>query len=273
LAAHLRAARPNIEVRCFDLNLAYYNQALAWLADGRLRLAFKGLDQAATAARVAEALAVLTTPGPAFYDPARYDQAAADYLRLGDLLSPVMSAQARRAALGQKLDPRLERFFTELLAPLTEFAPDAVGLSALFSQQLPFALGLARRLKDRGAATLLGGATLSVMPRPEGLLLNPLGAGLDCLIVGEGEAGLTAWLAGAAPADTPGLVWREGASTRATPPGMVEDLAALPAPDFSGLDPAAYHSPAPVLPYLGARGCFWQRCAFCTHRQIGRAHV
>lgn len=272
LAAHLRAARPQVEVRLFDLNLAYHQQALRWLAEGRLRLAFKGLDQAATAARVAAAMAVLTTPGPdfqdsTFLDPDRHDRAAADYLRFGDLLSPVMSAQARRAALGQKLDPMLERFFTELLAPLTEFAPDAVGLSALFSQQLPFALGLARRLKEQGAATLLGGATLSVMPRPEGLLMNPLGAGLDCLIVGEGEAGLAAWLAGAEPSATPGLVWREDAGTRATPPGMVEDLAALPAPDFSGLDPAAYHSPAPVLPYLGARGCFWRRCAFCTHRQ------
>jgi hypothetical protein len=267
LAAHLRASRPEVEVRCFDLNLAYHSQALAWLAEGRLRLAFKGLDQAATATRVAAALAVLTTPGPAFHDPARYDQAAADYLRFGDLLGPVMSAQARRAAAGQTLAPLMERFFSELLQPLTEFAPQAVGLSALFSQQLPFALGLARRLKGQGMFTILGGATLSVMPRPERLLSAPLGTGLNCLIVGEGEAGLAAWLAGAEPEAVPGLVWREGEATRATPPGMVEDLGALPAPDFTGFDLAACHGPALVLPYLGARGCFWQRCAFCTHCQ------
>jgi hypothetical protein len=275
LAAHLRASRPEVEVRCFDLNLAYYSQALAWLAEGRLRLAFKGQDQAATAARVAAALAVLTAPGPAFHDSARYDQAAADYLRFGDLLGPVMSAQARRAAAGQGLDPMIARFYAELLTSLLDFAPQAVGLSALFSQQLPFALGLARWLKDRGVFTMLGGATLSVMPRPERLLTDPLGKGLDCLMVGEGEAGLTAWLAGAEPKAVPGLVWRAGGETRATPPGMVADLAALaalPAPDFTGLgldgfDLTSYHSPAPVLPYLGARGCFWQRCAFCTHRQ------
>ncbi len=271
LAARVRATQPHVEVRCFDLNLAYYQQALAWLADGRLRLAFKGLNQAATAERVAKALHTLTTSGPAFHDPARYDQAAADYLRLGDLLGPVMSAQARRAAAGLGLDPMIERFMAELLRPLMNFAPQTVGLSALFSQQLPFALGLARRLKDQGLptdiSTILGGATLSVMPRPERLLENPLGAGLDYLIMGEGEAGLDAWLAGALPEAVPGLVWREGQGARSTPPGMVEDLAALPVPDFSGLEPAAHHSPAPVIPYLGARGCFWRRCAFCTHRQ------
>jgi hypothetical protein len=48
-------------------------------------------------------MAVLSAPGPAFFEPAHYYLAAVDYLRFSDLLAPVMSAQARRAAAGQRL--------------------------------------------------------------------------------------------------------------------------------------------------------------------------
>lgn len=34
-------------------------------------------------------------------------------------------------------------------------------------------------------------------------------------------------------------------------------------PDFSGLDPAGYLNPHPVLPVTASRGCYWERCLFC----------
>ncbi len=34
-------------------------------------------------------------------------------------------------------------------------------------------------------------------------------------------------------------------------------------PDFSGLDPADYLSPEPVLPLTASRGCYWKGCLFC----------
>jgi hypothetical protein len=43
----------------------------------------------------------------------------------------------------------------------------------------------------------------------------------------------------------------------------VEDLNALPAPDFEGLPLREYLAPAPVLPILVGKGCYFNRCKFC----------
>jgi hypothetical protein len=276
LAAWVRERLPEIDLRLFDLNLAYHELAHDWMRQGRLRLAFKHATPEETAARVAQALALLTGQAPGFDDPATYQQAAAVYLRWERLINPVFSAQASRIA--QMLPPGggTAPFFAQLLHPLTDWTPHLVGLSALFSQQLPWALGLARRMKQAGAATVLGGATLAVMPEPQRLLSGPLadkmGRGLDWLIAGEGELGLEALARGLSrgdpdPESVPGLIWRAGAGLGINPSQAPDDLAALPLPDFDDFDLAAYHSPSLVLPYLGARGCWWKKCAYCTHRQ------
>jgi anaerobic magnesium-protoporphyrin IX monomethyl ester cyclase len=44
-----------------------------------------------------------------------------------------------------------------------------------------------------------------------------------------------------------------------------EDINSLPTPDFDGLPLDKYLSPVRVLPLQSSRGCYWGRCAFCTH--------
>ena len=43
----------------------------------------------------------------------------------------------------------------------------------------------------------------------------------------------------------------------------VEDIDALPTPDFAGLDFKDYLAPYPVLPILTGKGCYFNRCKFC----------
>jgi hypothetical protein len=43
----------------------------------------------------------------------------------------------------------------------------------------------------------------------------------------------------------------------------VEDVSSLPTPDFDGLPLDDYLSPAPVLPILTGKGCYFNRCKFC----------
>jgi radical SAM superfamily enzyme YgiQ (UPF0313 family) len=123
------------------------------------------------------------------------------------------------------------------------------------------------------------------MPDPERLLSSPtpilagrengtldLGTLVDCLIVGEGEAGLSSLAQNPAfgrdrLADVPGLVYRDEGGLRGNKPSAIKDLNLLPVPDFSDFALTRYHSPVPVLPYLSSRGCPWRRCAFCTHRK------
>jgi radical SAM superfamily enzyme YgiQ (UPF0313 family) len=53
----------------------------------------------------------------------------------------------------------------------------------------------------------------------------------------------------------------------------MEDLKALPPPDFDGLSLDRYFSPALVLPYDPTRGCYWGQCTFCHYglAEVGTA--
>jgi hypothetical protein len=53
----------------------------------------------------------------------------------------------------------------------------------------------------------------------------------------------------------------------------MEDLRALPAPDFDGLPLDRYLSPRLVLPYDPTRGCYWGKCTFCHYglAEVGTA--
>ena len=53
----------------------------------------------------------------------------------------------------------------------------------------------------------------------------------------------------------------------------MEDLRALPPPDFDGLPLDRYLSPTLVLPYDPTRGCYWGKCTFCHYglAEVGTA--
>jgi len=53
----------------------------------------------------------------------------------------------------------------------------------------------------------------------------------------------------------------------------MEDLKALPAPDFDGLPLDRYFAPKLVLPYDPTRGCYWGKCTFCHYglAEVGTA--
>jgi hypothetical protein len=44
----------------------------------------------------------------------------------------------------------------------------------------------------------------------------------------------------------------------------------LPPPSFDGLPLSEYLTPEPILPMLSSRGCYWTRCAFCSHYHLFR---
>ena len=216
----------------------------------------------------------------AFLNLEAYNRHAAVYASFDSVLNGLFDGFARKMLAGLPVPKLVEDYFCELTAPVVEYAPQIAGFSLLYSQQLTFALAMTQPFKQTGMQTLLGGATLSVMPRPESLLSRPVSVAvgkettevdltriLDGLVIGEGEAGLAALADGAEFRDVPGLVWNDGTIVRANPPSMIENLHTLPPPDFDDLPLRDYHSPEPVLPYLSARGCFWGRCAFCTHQK------
>ncbi len=289
LQAYLRKQALDWQVRVFDLNLAYYRQGLAWMQQDRLRLSLKGWDHRATCREVTRSVELFQGRQglEPFLDLEQYERRARVYRRFENVFNGLFEDFARRLAAGLEVPALAQRFFAELMEPVRRFRPQLAGLSLLFSQQLYFALALARELKRQDSKVLLGGATLSVMPQPTRLLAGPIptrigrdshpcpaGDLLDYLVAGEGETALAALLRHypSGLEQVPGLIYPTTRGLQENPPLMVDDLGSLPCPDFRDLDPSRYHSPRPVLPLLTSRGCYWARCAFCTHNQTYLAY-
>ena len=62
----------------------------------------------------------------------------------------------------------------------------------------------------------------------------------------------------------PNLIYRQDGVVTVNRPFAKEELNALPTPDFDGLPLDLYLSPTLVLPIMGSRGCYWEKCAFCS---------
>ncbi len=243
LKSYLESAA-NVEVRNFDLNLAYFEQAFGWLHDGRIRMKIKKMDVETTARKAAAARNFfLGKDGVGkFFDLTEYNEHSGTYAAFSSVLNGLFDSFARRSLVGVPTPPLAGRFFDELIEPVRAFRPDLIGFSILFSQQLFFALALAKLLgevlqPERSPAEpptareapqiVFGGATFSVMPDPGRLLAGPVPVYLgnepgevdisrliDYLIVGEGERGLEALTRSCAVPGgrTPGIparLWRD----------------------------------------------------------------
>ncbi len=240
LAAYLREAAPGCELALLDLNL----EAWSALADARL-------------------LAFVRGRAGDFFDEAVYRDARGLWREAAGRLERI-GADARRFLEEDEASVELAALLEAQSERVLACDPELCGLSLVFPEQILPGLALARTLARRrpGIRIVLGGASLSALAVEELLAALPE---LDAVLVGEGEPGAGGLFAGAPLASIPGLVHRDGAGLRRNRAAGAASLAALPAPDFSGLPLASYWSPEPVLPALYSRGCRWRRCRFCVH--------
>ncbi|MBS2012236.1 MAG: cobalamin-dependent protein [Deltaproteobacteria bacterium] len=188
--------------------------------------------------------------------------------------------EIERAATPEN-DP-FDRYVEEVLVPrLREENVDVVGLSVCFPGQLQPAYAFAskiRRALPEVHVTCGGPGITQMLIRLSGQRLAKALGPFDTACVFEGEHTLLA-LVRALEAKKPlrevanvvvrdrlmGARWLSGH-------GM-EDLKALPAPDFDGLPLERYLAPRLVLPYDPTRGCYWGKCTFCHYglAEVGTA--
>jgi hypothetical protein len=264
LLGHLR--RHGIAASALDAGL----DALLYLLDPA-RLAAAAGSQPATALRralrnVPRALQLLRSPAAAAsFD--RYQSAVGhlnralsvycggagdERLTLGDYchgrLSEFSPADLEALAAGTESTLFAGYFHDVLLPQVVASRPRLIALSINYRHQVLPAFELAGLLRRELPEVMLvaGGGMISSwreVLRQRGLRLAPF----DHLVVGPGEGPLLELAAGRAgaaylPADASCLAWE---------------------PDYSGLEPQRYLSPAPVLPLTASRGCYWARCLFC----------
>ncbi len=224
----------------------------------------------------------------AFYDPARYERAVrtveAALRAVSAAYAPLeLSFTAYRTPFSLLTPGEIERdaaadrdpfhdYARELGARLRAAGVKTVGISVVFPGQVQPAYSLAFALREAlgpGAHLTVGGPAITqLLLRIKGdaaALARALGP-FDSAVCYEGETALLRLVeaveAGREPVGIPNVVAKGHALC---PGGTLEDLRALPPPDFDGLPLDKYLSPALVLPYDPTRGCYWGVCTFCHY--------
>jgi radical SAM superfamily enzyme YgiQ (UPF0313 family) len=171
---------------------------------------------------------------------------------------------ARRLEAVYRNDEPMPVVFEELADALLAGDPDAVGISVCYNEQFWVGICLARIIKERTSRPVIFGGTF-FLHDAEQLILD-FGDVIDFIVTGDGERALAQLLERPErPEDVPGLCWSSRGVARSNTPALERKLDTLGHPNFSDLDLGRYYSPAPVLPLMTSRGCFWRRCTFCTH--------
>lgn len=166
-----------------------------------------------------------------------------------------------------------EKALPEILA----FAPDLLGISLTYTSQVIPGLALARLVKQARPSIhiTVGGGLLAYI----GEKMSRSGkvfSVVDSVIVLEGEGPLHELAKNVAagkakPAEGVGnCIWKDGGRVVVNPPVNPLSIETLPTPEFDGMPMDRYLSPQLALPLAITRGCYWEKCAFCTlYKVIG----
>jgi radical SAM superfamily enzyme YgiQ (UPF0313 family) len=184
------------------------------------------------------------------------------------------------------VDAREQNMFVEyyeqhVLPRIERERPDVLGLSVTYGSQMVPALTLATMVKRRWPEIhiTLGGGMLAYIGQRLALA-GPLFDRIDSIAIYEGERPLLELCQalaaaggrdGAAAGEHPDLsgvsnLLYLGDDGKPTANGELRPLPIddLPTPDFDDLDLARYLSGELVLPIAPARGCYYEKCGFCT---------
>jgi hopanoid C-3 methylase len=161
--------------------------------------------------------ALFVHPGPLLYTRV--------FLRLEPLGLELVAEAARRAGHSVRLIDLQVEEHGDYHSLITEWRPDFIAFSCNYLANVPEIVDLAKKTKTAlpGSFICIGGHSSSFMARD--LLSHGEGA-IDCVLKGEGEAGITALMEAvkddrAAIAEVPGVVAANGAGP---PPRLIENL-------------------------------------------------
>ncbi len=201
-----------------------------------------------------------------------------------DLMQPIGMQPQRSLKDVKKLtqnkdeNPFIELYECHLLPFILEQNPDIIGISITSDSQLLPALTMSRLIKSRhkNIHVVVGGNVITLM---SDVLIKHKGLFhqfFDSAVIYEGERPLLKLVERISHSktlkDVPNLIYIDNGKIRVNEVLRPENINSLPTPCFDDLPLNLYLSPEPVLPILSSRGCYWSKCAFCSHNESYRWH-
>jgi len=254
---------PEWEIKLLDLNLWALDKMMSGLESGidmlgenlytQIGASREQILQAAKVMRGVDNDIMLSRPDI-------YEHCGGVFSRLIEYTTKMLTASCAEFERGKPLPPMLKDCVAQILA----LKPTVVGISMIFSEQLPVGAALGRFLRQQaklkvfmGGSCLIDGAVPFMKWYPEAA---------DVIVAGDGEEPLRQLLSNDCnPKGIAGAVYWESGEVVKEPPIFQKDVDQFGIPDFGGLDLNAYFSPEPVIPLLLSRGCYWRKCTFCVH--------
>lgn len=166
-------------------------------------------------------------------------------------------------------------FFDAHMNKIGALDPSIIGISVNYYSQLITGITLAALIKNRwpDRPVLLGGGLIGFFCS-NWKVLEPLSTYVDAFVTFEGERPLLGLIEalknGESPENVPGVLSFKDGRESYVPAGEPIPVPELPPPDYHGLPLDQYLSPETVLPMQTSRGCYWGRCAFCSHSHLYR---
>ncbi|MBI3902410.1 MAG: radical SAM protein [Nitrosomonadales bacterium] len=263
LKGYVERQLPDWEIKLLDLNLWLINRILSGLEAGTGNFSEQLYDQVGTSKeQILEAVRVFrgTDNDILQSNPEVYNQSGLAYLGLINIITQILTNDCAEWERSQRLSPLLK----DCINQMQSLKPDCVGISMIFSGQLPVGAALGRFMRQQDKLKVIMGGSCLIEGAEHFMRWYPEAA--DVIVTGDGEEALKLLLLnGCNPKGVSGAVYRRSGLVVKEPPVFQKDIDQYGIPDWSGLDLYAYHSPEPVIPLLLSRGCYWRKCTFCVH--------
>jgi radical SAM superfamily enzyme YgiQ (UPF0313 family) len=164
-------------------------------------------------------------------------------------------------------------YFEDKIKDIGQENPDILGISVAWKSQIIPAFTLAHLVKKHlpSIHICMGGSMIGHWADYLKYKKNMFSF-VDSYIPFDGETGLVRLakkLKEGNLKDVPGLIYINKKHIVVNKPEICGNLNSLPFPDFDGLPLDKYYSPQIYLPMAASRGCYWSKCAFCSHHLSG----
>jgi anaerobic magnesium-protoporphyrin IX monomethyl ester cyclase len=263
LKGYVERTLPDWEVKLLDLNLWFLDNIISGIENGDGKIGDSVFAQiGATKEQFLQATKVFrgVNNDILLTRPDIYEKCGQVFSRFIEFTTKVLARSCAEYERTQKLPSMLQDCFKEILA----LKPDCVGVSMIFSEQIPVGAALGRALRQQAKLKVFMGGSCLIEGAEHFMKWYPEAA--DVVIAGDGEESLRQLLSNNYnPKGIAGAVYWESGKVVKEPPVFLKDVDQFGIPDFSGLDLKSYFSPEPIIPLLLSRGCYWRKCTFCVH--------